>query len=146
MTAAADASVPGGDVLANSGLPPPERTARAWEICRKPRRPARLDANLLILGLAHAVRMGVATASRGVEPTGDALLAVRLFAALQIKLLRCDCHADRNSHLHLLMPHLPQIWQVTLRHRTASIWNALGHSQRVRARVPVGERKADFDG
>jgi hypothetical protein len=93
----------------------------AWKVCRYSRRLQRLDTGVLVLGLFHAVRGKMATdhTLARATPNGDLLLASRLLAALQVKIMRGQIGPSARDRLRVLLPDLPVPWRRPLLARLA---------------------------
>ena len=74
---------------------------------------------MLVLGLAHAVRSGAVAAAAETHVAGDALVAARLFAALQLKVRRDLIDLSSGGRLGQIVPLLPATWQRAIRAQMA---------------------------
>jgi hypothetical protein len=103
-------------------LEPAAAVARsAWEVCRHSLRLQRIDTGVLVLGLFHAARGKMITDETLATgtPNGDLLLASRLFAALQVKIMRGQIGPSARDRLRFLLPDLPAAWRRPLLARLA---------------------------
>jgi hypothetical protein len=91
----------------------------AWRICTRAQRAHKLELDLLLLALKHAVAIGAAAIAAR-DPADRRLVpvqAARLFAGLQVKLLATTPGPASVRLLGELMPQLPERWGETLRVR-----------------------------
>ena len=92
---------------------------QAWRICTRAPHAHKLELDLLLLALKHAVAIGAAEiaardpADRRLVP----LQTARLFAGLQVKLLATTPGPASGRLLDELMPQLPEHWAEALRLR-----------------------------
>lgn len=116
-------------------------TRRAWDVCGHARRPGRLDPELLLLALAHAVHTRAFDAPPEARAQEEVVVAARLVAALQLKLQRREVGGHRMHRLDQLLPHLPTVLQRALRDRIAKL-DATTRTRRAKPRqqAPIPPR------
>lgn len=76
---------------------------------------------MLVLGLAHALRSGAVAAAADGHLAGDALVAARLFAALQLKVRGGMIDLSSRVRLGRLVPLLPATWQRAMEAQMARV-------------------------
>ena len=105
-------------------LPPPRSLTLAWRICKRAPEPQNLDVEMLILALLHAAARGAARQAGTIRDAtrGERIEAARLYAALQLKLVRePGClEGAAPGWLAALLAALPKPWAAGIRHRLPS--------------------------
>jgi hypothetical protein len=102
-------------------LPAASDMQAAWDLCKKRRRPHKMEPNVLVLGLLHGAHIGAARNATTMNEASDLdrLQAARLFAALQVKLARepaCG-HDIPEELLDTLLASVPKAWAGALTER-----------------------------